>query len=65
VVLIVSLGAAPVRTAPSTGTPLTEAAVDALFDRLYELPPNHDELGDPRPVIVPLTPEGKAAWIDF
>jgi len=46
-------------------SPAMEAAIATVFDRLYELHFDHTPDGDPRPVKVPLTPEGKAAWIEF
>lgn len=45
--------------------PETEAAVEAVFSRLYGLQPVFDDNGDPCPVIVGLTPQGKRAWIGF
>lgn len=36
-----------------------------LLVRLIELNPNYDANGQPVPVLLPLTGEGKAAWIDF
>ncbi len=46
-------------------SPEAEAELEALYDRLYALEPNTNESGDPVPVLVPLTLEGKKAWIDF
>lgn len=43
----------------------TERLVATIFERLLALEPNQDEEGDPVPVAVPLTPEAKAAFIDF
>jgi len=45
--------------------PTAEAAVEAVFDRLYSLQPEIDANGDPCPAVVKLTPEGKRAWIEF
>lgn len=43
----------------------TEAALGALFERLYELEPGTDDDGDPEPHLVRLSPEAKAAWVRF
>lgn len=45
--------------------PRTEAAIESIFDRLYDLQPDTDDEGEPQPRIVTLTPEGKAAWVRF
>ncbi len=42
-----------------------QAAVAAVFDRLYGLQPGIDDDGESEPKIVSLTPEGKREWIDF
>jgi len=42
-----------------------ETAVEAVFDGLYDLSPNHDADGEPYPKALPLTPDGQAAWIRF
>lgn len=42
--------------------PEAEAELARLFDRLYDLQPTVDDTGDPRPVIVGLTPDAKSAW---
>ena len=45
--------------------PEAESAVEVVFDRLYGLQPNIDGNGDPCPVVIGLTTEGRRAWIDF
>jgi hypothetical protein len=45
--------------------PDAEAELARLFDRLYELQPTTDDDGEPRPGLVRLTPEAKAAWIAY
>ncbi len=45
--------------------PIVEAAIAGIFDELYGLQSNADDDGDPFPVTIPLTPDGKAAWVDF
>ncbi len=42
-----------------------EDQLTLIFDRLYGLRPNETNDGDPMPVLVPMTPEGKAAWVRF
>jgi hypothetical protein len=42
-----------------------ERSIAAVFDMLYDLQPATDEKGDPQPVIVPLSADGKVAWVDF
>ncbi len=42
--------------------PSAEAELARLFDRLYELQPTADEDSEPRPVLVRLTSDAKAAW---
>ncbi|REK24792.1 MAG: DUF3987 domain-containing protein [Planctomycetota bacterium] len=42
--------------------PMAEAEIARLFDRLYELQPTVDHEGEPRPVVVGLTPDAKTAW---
>jgi hypothetical protein len=44
--------------------PSAEAELVRLFDRLYELQPTTDD-GEPRPVLVRLSGEAKAAWIAY
>lgn len=46
-------------------SPLTEAALLAVFERLYELDFVRDADGDAHPVTLRLTSAGKAAWIRF
>ena len=45
--------------------PMAEAAIANIFEYLHRLTPASDAEGEPRPLIVPLTPEGKRAWIAF
>jgi hypothetical protein len=40
-------------------------AVDVVYDRLFALEPGLKDDGDPVPVDLPLTPEGKQAWVRF
>jgi hypothetical protein len=42
--------------------PAKEAEFARLIDRLYELQPTIGDEGEPRPVVVVLTPDAKAAW---
>ncbi|MFN4258294.1 MAG: hypothetical protein ACK4RK_03300 [Gemmataceae bacterium] len=42
--------------------PSAEAALARLFDRLYELQPTVGDDGEPRPVLVRLSGNAKAAW---
>jgi len=46
-------------------TPEAEAEVAAILDRLYDLQPATGDDGEPRPVIVRFTPEGRREWIAF
>lgn len=43
----------------------TEAAVAAVFDRLYALTPEADDNGDEQPRLVTMTDDGKRVWIPF
>lgn len=45
--------------------PGVEAEVARLVDRLYELQPGIGNNGEPRPLVVHLTDEAKAAWIAY
>ena len=45
--------------------PVAEAKLARLFDRLYELQPTVGDDGEPRPVVVHLSDEAKAAWIAY
>jgi hypothetical protein len=36
-----------------------------VVDRLYDLEPSTDDYGAPQPALIPLSPEGKAAFVDF
>lgn len=42
--------------------PAAEAEIGRLMDRLYELEPTASDEGEPRPVVVALTPDAKTAW---
>lgn len=46
-------------------SPLSEASLLAIFERLYELDFVRDADGDAHPITLPLSPAGKAAWIKF
>ncbi|MBP7937497.1 MAG: DUF3987 domain-containing protein, partial [Phycisphaerae bacterium] len=43
----------------------TEALIEQVFDWLYELQPDTDDEGKPRPRLVQMTPKGRKAWIAF
>jgi hypothetical protein len=43
----------------------TEAAVAAVFDRLYGLTHETTDEGDEKPRVLPLTDDGKRAWVTF
>jgi hypothetical protein len=43
----------------------TEAAVAAVFERLYALTPDTDDNGDERPRLVTLTDDAKREWVTF
>lgn len=45
--------------------PSIEAALDSVIDQLLTLEPGTDEDGDAAPLPLPLTPEAKAAWVEF
>ncbi len=45
--------------------PKDEAYIEAVFDRLYTLDFSTGPDGKSCPVVVPLSPDGKAAWVDF
>jgi hypothetical protein len=45
--------------------PIAEAKLARLFGRLYELQPAVGDDGEPRPVVVHLSDEAKAAWIAY
>ena len=55
----------PKRWTEAEISPLSEAAMLAIFERLRELQFTYSENGEPRPVVVSLTPEAKEAWITF
>jgi hypothetical protein len=55
----------PKRWTEADISPDLERSIAAVFDRLYELRPTADDDGDAQPVIVPLSADGKAAWVDF
>ena len=42
--------------------PAAETEIARLIDRLHELQPTIGDEGEPRPVVVGLTPDAKAAW---
>lgn len=46
-------------------SPLTEAALLAIFERLYELDFARDTDGDSHPITLPLSSAGRGAWINF
>ena len=46
-------------------TPDMENRIEAVFDKLYDLEPTVDQDGEAQPVTVPLSIDGKAAWVDF
>jgi hypothetical protein len=45
--------------------PEIQTEIANLFGKLWELQPDEDGHGEPRPRIVRLTPEAKEAWIEF
>jgi hypothetical protein len=45
--------------------PRAEAEMARLFDRLYDLQPTVGDDGEPRPLLVRMTPDAKAAWIAY
>ena len=45
--------------------PETEKAMAHIFDSLYRLEPMPGADGEPEPVVLPLSPEGKQVWIEF
>jgi len=55
----------PKRWTEAEISPQSEAAVLAIFERLRELQFTYSENGEPRPVVVSLTPVAKEAWITF
>ncbi len=54
-----------VRWSEATVDPKTEAATGEVFGNLLSLEPAADEDGHPTPYSLPLTPEGKAAWVAY
>jgi hypothetical protein len=46
-------------------SPEMEGRIEGIFDRLYGLTGTPDEDGELQPVLVPLSPEGKAVWVQF
>lgn len=42
-----------------------EHRMDDVFDYLFSLEAGMDEDGEPRPVLIPLSPDGRMAWIEF
>jgi len=55
----------PKRWTEADISPDLERSITAVFERLYDLRPATDDEGDAQPVIVPLSANGKAAWVDF
>jgi len=45
--------------------PDMEAEWARLVDRLYNLQPTVDDEGDSRPVVIEMTPDAKAAWVEY
>lgn len=45
--------------------PEMELRLQRLIDRLFDLQPDTDDAGDPQPILIPLSADGKAAWIDY
>jgi len=45
--------------------PALAAEVGGLFDRLYELQPDTNDNGEPRPLLVTLAADAKALWIEY
>lgn len=41
------------------------AAVQTVYDRLWELSPTKDRDGEPTPIMIPLAPDAKSSYIDF
>ena len=55
----------PKRWTEADVSPDLECSIAAVFERLYGLQPTTDGVGDAQPVIVPLSADGKAAWVNF
>ncbi len=55
----------PKRWTEANIDPSAEDELSRLVDRLYELQPIVNDEGEPRPVLVCLTPEAKAKWIAY
>ena len=55
----------PKRWTETIVEPSIDAAMTAVFDRLYAVEPEVDEDGDPNPRLLPLSAEAKQAWIAF
>ena len=55
----------PVRWTDAIVDPLIEAALGNVFDRLLAREPAADEDGHSAPFLMPLTPEAKAAWVEY
>ena len=45
--------------------PKHEAEIEAIFERLYGLKLDSGPDGEPCPVVVPLSADGKTAWVEF
>ena len=52
----------PKRWSEADIAPEAETEMARVFERLYELQPTADDEGQPRPVVVGMTREAKAAW---
>lgn len=46
-------------------TPLTRDQLHRVLDRLYDLQPDADDTGAPRPALLCLDPDAKRLWIEF
>ena len=55
----------PKRWTEADVDPNAEAELARLVDRLYDLQPTVDDEGDPRPVVLGLTRDAKAAWKEY
>jgi hypothetical protein len=49
----------------ATVAPRLIHALQSLFAKLFALEPGRDEDGDPVPLALPMTPDGRIAWIEF
>lgn len=55
----------PKRWTEAEVSPALERRLAVVFERLYSLQPTTDGNGDPAPVMMPLSSDGKAAWVSF